>query len=306
MKISTSQYFTTMNNLMTEQHGKIAKLQAQLSVGKKNVTPSTDVKATTASLKLSEVITKQKDDIANLKNVNAGYKEEEAILMSMSDMMIRMEDISVAARSDTYADSDLDIFAIEVEGYMDDIRGLANSRDSNGHFMFAGTKVTTLPFTKDAAGAVVYNGNQTEPKLELDTGYKLPLSISGHKLAGVITRTNGVTTTKVDMFKVMQDFVTALKANSKVGVDLALDELQVVSSNLAKNLVDNGLRQNLVDQRRDIGEGKILIYKGLLSDAQDVDYATAITQLSSDMLALEAAQSTFAKVSQLSLFSFLR
>ena len=306
MKISTSQYFTTMNNLMTEQHGKIAKLQAQLSVGKKNVTPSTDVKATTASLKLSEVITKQKDDIANLKNVNAGYKEEEAILMSMSDMMIRMQDISVAARSDTYADSDLDIFAIEVEGYMNDIRGLANSRDSNGHFMFAGTKVTTLPFTKDAAGAVVYNGNQTEPKLELDTGYKLPLSISGHKLVGVITRTNGVTTTKVDMFKVMQDFVTALKANSKVGVDLALDELQVVSSNLAKNLVDNGLRQNLVEQRRDIGEGKIIIYKGLLSDAQDVDYATAITQLSSDMLALEAAQSTFAKVSQLSLFSFLR
>lgn len=308
MKISTSQYFTTMNNLMSEQHGKIAKLQAQLSVGRKNVTPSTDVKATTSSLKLSEVISKQQDDIANLKNVNAGYKEEEAIMMSMSDMMRRMEDISVAARSDTYASSDMDVFAIEVEGYMDDIRGLANSRDSNGHFMFAGTKVTTLPFTKNAAGAVLYNGNQTEPKLELDAGYKLPLSTSGHKLAGVIERKNGlgVVTSRVDMFKVMQDFVTALKANNKVGVDLALDELQVVSSNLAKNLVDNGLRQNLVDQRRDIGEGKIIIYKGLLSDAQDVDYATAITQLSSDMLALEAAQSTFAKVSQLSLFSFLR
>jgi len=308
MKISTSQYFTTMNNLMTEQHSKIAKLQSQLSVGKKNVTPSTDVKATTASLKLSEVISKQNDDIANLKNVNAGYKEEEAIMMSMSDMMRRMEDISVAARSDTYASSDLDIFAIEVEGYMDDIRGLANSRDSNGHFMFAGTKVTTLPFTKNAAGAVLYNGNQTEPKLELDAGYKLPLSISGHKLAGVIERKNslGVVTSRVDMFTVMQDFVTALKADNKVGVGLALDELQVVSSNLNKNLVDNGLRQNLVDQRRDIGEGKILIYKGLLSDAQDVDYASAITQLSSDMLALEAAQSTFAKISQLSLFSFLR
>ena len=302
MKISTSQYFTTMNNLMSEQHGKIAKLQAQLSVGRKNVTPSTDVKATTSSLKLSEVISKQQDNIANLKNVNAGYKEEEAIMMSMSNMMIRMQEISIAARSDTYASSDMDIFAIEVEGYMDDIRGLANSRDSNGHFMFSGTKVTTLPFTKNAAGTVIYNGNQTEPKLELDTGYKLPLSISGNKLAGVITRG----ATKIDMFQVMQDFVTALKANNKVGVDTAIDELKVVSNNLNKNLVDNGLRQNLVDQRRDIGESKILIYKGLLSDAQDVDYATAITQLSSDMLALEAAQSTFAKVSQLSLFSFLR
>jgi flagellar hook-associated protein 3 FlgL len=302
MKISTSQYFTTINNLMSEQHGKIAKLQAQLSVGRKNVTPSTDVKATTSSLKLSDVISKQQDDIANLKNVNAGYKEEEAILMSMSNMMIRMQDISIAARSDTYASSDLDIFAIEVEGYMDDIRGLANSRDSNGHFMFAGTKVTTLPFTKNPAGTVIYNGNQTEPRLELDTGYKLPLSISGNKLAGVITRGAA----KIDMFQVMQDFVTALKANNKAGVDTAIDELRVVSSNLNKNLVDNGLRQNLVDQRRDIGEGKILIYKGLLSDAQDVDYASAITQLSSDMLGLEAAQSTFAKVSQLSLFTFLR
>ena len=108
------------------------------------------------------------------------------------------------------------------------------------------------------------------------------------------------------MFKVMQDFVTALKANDRTGVGLALDELQVVSRNINKNLVDNGLRQNLVEERRDISEDKIVIYKGLLSEAQDVDYATAITQLSSDMLALEAAQSTFAKVSQLSILNFIR
>ena len=87
---------------------------------------------------------------------------------------------------------------------------------------------------------------------------------------------------------------------------MALSELRTVSSNLSKNLVDNGLRQDLVEQRREIGEDKIVIYKGLLSDARDVDYATAVTQLSSDMLALEAAQSTFAKVSQLSILNFIR
>ena len=308
MKISTAQYFKTMNDQMTTTQGKIAKLQAQLSLGKKQVTPSTDVKATTASLKLSQVITRQRDDIGNLQSVDTGYKEEEAIMMSMNNMMTRMQDISVAARSDTYSGNDLDIFAIEVQGYMDDIRGLANSRDSNGHFMFAGTKVTTQPFTTTALGAVVYNGNQTEPELELDTGYKLPLSISGNKLAGVITRTNavGVVTSRVDMFKVMQDFVTALEGNDRAGVALAMDELRTVSGNLNKNLVDNGLRQNLVSERRDIAEDKIVIYKGLLSDAQDVDYATAITQLSSDMLALEAAQSTFARVSQMSIFDYMR
>ena len=308
MKISTSQYFTTMNNLMSDQHTKISKLQAQLSVGKKNVTPSTDVKATTASLKLSEVISGQRDDIANLQSVNAGYREEESAMMAMTDMIIRMQDISVSAASDSYTGTDLDVFAIEVEGYMDDIRGLGNSRDSNGHFMFSGTKATTMPFTKQADGTVIYNGNQTEPKLELDTGYKLPLSISGNKLAGVVERKNlaGVVTSRVDMFKVMQDFVTGLKADDRTAVRAAIGELRTVQHNLGENLVDNGLRQNLVNQREGIAEDKIIIYKGLLSDAQDVDYATAITQLSADMLALEAAQSTFAKVSQLSLFSFLR
>jgi flagellar hook-associated protein 3 FlgL len=108
------------------------------------------------------------------------------------------------------------------------------------------------------------------------------------------------------MFKVMQDFVTALEGNDRTGVALAIDELRTVSGNLNKNLVDNGLRQNLVSDRRDIAEDKIVIYKGLLSDAQDVDYATAITQLSSDMLALEAAQSTFARVSQMSIFDYIR
>jgi|TARA_B100001250_G_scaffold111766_1_gene94449 flagellar hook-associated protein 3 FlgL len=308
MKISTSQYFKTMNDQMTTQQGKISKLQSQLSLGKKQVTPSTDVKATTKALKLTQVITQQRDDIANLQSVNAGYREEEAAMSSMVDMIRRMQDIAVAASSETYNADDLTTFAIEVEGYMDDIRGLANSRDSNGHFMFSGTKVTTIPFTKQADGTVVYNGNQTEPKLELDTGYKLPLSISGKKLAGVIERKNalGVVTSRVDMFKVMQDFLAALKADNKVAVQTGGEELRTVSNNLGANLVDNGLRQSLVTERRDIGEDKILIYEGLLSDAQDVDYAKSITQLSSDMLALEAAQSTFAKVSQLSIFNFLR
>ena len=303
MKISTSQYFTTMNKLMADTQSKIAQTQSQLSVGKKNVTPSTDVKATTSSLKFSEVISGQQDDIQTLKNVAAGYKEEESVLASMTDMVIRMQDISIAAANGSYSASDLNVFAIETEGYMEDIRGLANSRDSNGHFVFAGTMATTMPFTKVADGSVVYKGNQTEPSLELDTGYKLPLSISGNKLAGTIERAGGL---KVDMFKVMFDFNAALKTGDKVAIGKAMDELRVVQENLSSNLVDNGLRQNLVTQRRDIAEDKIVIYKGLLSDAQDVDYASSIAQLSADMLALEAAQSTFAKVSQLSLFSYLR
>lgn len=306
MKISTSQYFTTMNNLMGDTQSKIAKTQSQLSVGKKNVTPSADIKATTASLKLNEVISGQEDEIALLKTVEARYQEEEGVLSSMTDMLIRMQELSIAASSDTYNASDLDVFAVEVEGYLADMRGLANSRDANGHYIFAGTKVKTQPFTTALDGSTVYNGNQTEPVLELETGYKLPLSTSGHRLGGTVERTVAGVTSKVGMFAVLTDFASALRGNDRDAVRTAISELKSVQENINTNLVDNGLRQNLVSQRQTIAEDKIVIYKGLLSNAQDVDYASSIAQLSSDMLALEAAQSTFAKVSQMSLFSYLR
>lgn len=305
MKISTSQYYKTMNELMSDQQAQISKLQSQLATGKKNVTPSTDVKATTASLKLSNVISSQDDYLMNLKNLDVGYVEEETAMSGMVEMIRKMQDIAIQAPSDTYSNDERAIFAVEVKGYLNDIRGLANSRDQNGHFMFAGSNVTTMPFTTTAAGATTYNGNQTEIKLEIDHGHKLPLNISGDKLAGVITKADG-TGNKVDMFAVMRDFVTALEANNTTNIQRAATELDGVAKNLAKNLTDNGLRQRVVEERQVIAEDKRLVYEGLLSGARDVDYASAVTKLSSHVLALEAAQSTFAKVSQISLFSYLR
>jgi flagellar hook-associated protein 3 FlgL len=294
-----------MNDLMTEQQGQISKLQSQLASGVKNVTPSTDIKATTASLKLNDVISKQDDYLSNLKNLSVGYLEEETAMSGMVEMIRMMQDIAIQAPNGTYSNDERAIFATEVEGYLNDIRGLANSRDQNGHYLFSGSNVTTMPFTKDGAGATTYNGNQTENKLEIDYGHKLPLNISGDKLAGVITKADG-SNNKVDMFAIMTDFVTALETNNTLNIQRAATELDDVAKNLAKNLTDNGLRQRVVEERQVIAEDKKLVYEGLLSGARDVDYATAITKLSSHMLGLEAAQSTFAKVTQLTLFSYIR
>ena len=103
----------------------------------------------------------------------------------------------------------------------------------------------------------------------------------------------------------MTDFVNALKANDSDAIGATMNELDKVSNHLGSQVVDLGVRQNLITQRKDIAADKQIIYENLLSEAQDIDFSKAITQLSSDMLALEAAQSTFAKVTQLSLFNFI-
>ena len=71
-------------------------------------------------------------------------------------------------------------------------------------------------------------------------------------------------------------------------------------------MADVGSRMSTVDSQRDILADTKLRYQELLSNAEDLDYATAVTKLSAQMLSLEAAQASFAKISQLNLFNYLR
>lgn len=82
------------------------------------------------------MISAQEDYINTLRNINAGYAEEEIAMSSMTNMIRRMQDIAIAGANQTYSQSELDLFANEVQGYIDDIRGLANTKDSNGHYIF--------------------------------------------------------------------------------------------------------------------------------------------------------------------------
>lgn len=306
MKISTNQYFTSLNKQMTAQQSKIAESQAQLATGKKAVTPSSDLEATTSTLRLQSVISKQSDYVANLNSLEDRLVSEEGAISAMQDMVYRMQELAIAARSNTYSAQDVSYMATEAEGYLIDIKALANSVDMSGRYIFAGTATTTKPFVTLDSGETEYRGNQAEVALEVDGGYKLNLNTSGYNLAGRFDRVaDDGSTSKVDMFTVMTDFVSALKANDPDAIGTTMDELDSVSNHLGSQVVDLGVRQNLITQRKEIAADKQIIYENLLSEAQDIDFSKAITQLSSDMLALEAAQSTFAKVTQLSLFNFI-
>jgi flagellar hook-associated protein 3 FlgL len=72
------------------------------------------------------------------------------------------------------------------------------------------------------------------------------------------------------------------------------------------SLADVGSRRNVVDSQRDVLTDAKLRYKSVLSNAEDLDYASAVTKLSAELLSLEAAQASFAKISQLSLFDYIR
>jgi flagellar hook-associated protein 3 FlgL len=82
-----------------------------------------------------------------------------------------------------------------------------------------------------------------------------------------------------------------------------MDSLQHGLS-LAQANVGSDLK--VIDQQTSVIEDTVLNLKTTLSNVEDLDYAAAITKMNQQMLSLEAAQSSFAKMSQLNLFNYLK
>ena len=79
-----------------------------------------------------------------------------------------------------------------------------------------------------------------------------------------------------------------------------------MTQNMAISIAEVGSRMRIAESQLDSLTEAKLRYQTLLSNAEDLDYATAITQLTSEIMSLEAGQSSFAKISQLSLFDYIR
>lgn len=85
-----------------------------------------------------------------------------------------------------------------------------------------------------------------------------------------------------------------------------LDNLESAETNIGVIQSRVGARLNTLDSTSDLHEGIDEVNQKVLADVRDLDYAEAITRLTKEKFILEAAQQTFAKIGNLSLFNFLR
>ncbi len=117
------------------------------------------------------------------------------------------------------------------------------------------------------------------------------------------------------MFATLQNFVSALSANVASPADQAqvstsltrtISELDQSLNNINQTLAQVGSRLNTVTSQQNTNQSYSNGLQQTLSGVQDLNYASAISQLSQEQLALQAAQEAFAKVQGMSLFNYLR
>ena len=111
---------------------------------------------------------------------------------------------------------------------------------------------------------------------------------------------------RIEFFEVLTNLSNALKADDAETVRMQIDQVSQMIDSLSLSLAGVGSEMITIEDEVGINEDLKLQLQSALSKQEDLDYATAITELQAKMLSLEAAQSSFAKISQLSLFDYLR
>ena len=111
---------------------------------------------------------------------------------------------------------------------------------------------------------------------------------------------------KMEFFETLHSVVSAMRVGSRDDVQSKLNDIDQMIDQATLGLADIGVERSSIDSELDLnGELKATL-KASLSSEEDLDYAAAITKLQAKMMALEAAQSSFAKISNLSIFNYLR
>lgn len=140
------------------------------------------------------------------------------------------------------------------------------------------------------------------------------INISGAPAAGDTFALKTAKNAGTDMFGALGDIIAALKKPLNTDADRAqlLNALSTGNKKIT-NAHDNvltvrssiGTRMQEIDALNVTGDNRTLFDKSQLSDLQDLDYATAISEFYQRKTALEATQQVFVKIQQISLLKFL-
>lgn len=189
--------------------------------------------------------------------------------------------------------------------------GIQNNIDPAVTISFTAPDTLNITDGTNNAAVTPYTAGQSVKLSELNVNFPdVTLQLEGTLANGDSYTIQTQETPRRTIFSTVNSFANALSSdavspndspnNGDILTNLT-SALEIVSDTRAKI----GARINVVEQQQDISGDLEASVKETLSGLQDLDYAEAISRLSLQSTALQAAQQTFARVQSLTLFNFL-
>lgn len=308
MNIGTAYFFDSRSRQMNNLSTQTAKLQEQISTGKRILAPSDDPIVSARLTRMGTTNANQTQFASNVTLAQSLLAASDTALGSISDQLQRAQELMIRAGSDTLNDDNRAAISAELKAILDDVYSLSNTQDSRGQPLFGGSAADKA-FSRAADGTISFIGTGEAPAIPIGEGVNIQPTDSGARIFGGIKVGAGVK----DVFQVLGDLANALApggsndpAARRQALDAAAEGLAGASDRMTTARASIGARGARLDIEAERLAAANNDYKIERASLEGVDIQSAVIEMQKMMLTLQATQSSFSKLSSLSLFDYIR
>ncbi|WP_348945780.1 flagellar hook-associated protein FlgL [Chitinibacter sp. FCG-7] len=191
MRLATTTIFNIGAKSLQSHIADQAKLQSQLSSGRKILTPADDPIASARILDIAQARSINEQYATNSAAADSFMRLSESTLQQVVGVIQDVQQLSVMAGNPALTASEKKMLDAQLQGSYQELLGLANTSDGQGNYLFSGFKGDTKPFTETSFGTVNYFGDDGQRLVQISDGRQVPISESGADVFQRIKNGNG-------------------------------------------------------------------------------------------------------------------
>lgn len=308
MQIGTSYSYARSMRQMSDLSTTADRLQSEIATGKRITAPSVDPVAAARLARLANVDAANTQFASNVTLARSVLSQSDSSLESIQNQLQRASELAIKASNETLNATDRAAIGVELASIVDDLLNVANSSDVRGTPLFGGAG-TGPAYTRAADGTISFAGEGQAPPIPIGDKISISASDSGDRLFGNIAVGSGTS----DMFAIVSNLAKALApggsadaASLRTALDAGLKGINAANDRVATaraSVGARGARLELESERLAKVGTENEIERGY---TEGVDLQSSIVELQKTLTTLQATQASFTKLSQLSLFDYIR
>ncbi|MGB4995657.1 MAG: flagellar hook-associated protein FlgL [Nitrospira sp.] len=296
MRVADQQMYGILLGNLQRSRLQMLTSQEQISSQKRVTNPSDDPSAFGQIVLDKSALSQTTQWVRNINFGTSRVNAADQALGQVQNLITRVRELTIQASSDTTSAEGRQSIAKEVRQLQRQLVQLGNTEVA-GQAIFGGTKTDVQPFTITSGDTVAYQGNSETQSIAVGENQTVQILVPGSSIF------TGSTT---NMFDSLRDLLTALESNNRSGLQAGLGNLDLATAQISDVQGTVGALANRLQVTHDALDTATLTITKSISDNQDADLATAITQLRLQEVAVQAASETFTKIFDSSLINYLR
>jgi flagellar hook-associated protein 3 FlgL len=270
---------------------RLANAQSQVSSGKRIEKPSDDPLGAERAMRLNEQLSSTAAYRTAVDESRSWLDATDSALDSLNQIVQHVRELTLQAANGSTSDAGRQAIKQQIDQLTEEAKSTLNSA-YDGRYIFSGTKTDTPPYS--AATGDVYQGDASPVVRQIGPGASVQVNVTGDDvLSGLLPALRTLSS------HLASNDTAALGTTDLKAIDAGFDNLTAKRGAV-------GAITNRVDAAGARLDDTADITTAFLSKTQDADLPQALTDLSAQQTALQAALRGGATLIQQSLMDFLR